>query len=108
LTLSFYTALAIHGSDSDPLATSRLGETMARRWQFDLKAVLGVTAALASVFWMWTSDDASVRFWGVALLFPTIGGCVGYLLAGWAGVLHGICIAVLLSIAVGLFLLPLF
>ena len=72
---------------------------MRKPWQFDLKAMLGVVAALAVIFWMLASQDAEVVFFGLVLLPPVLGGCVGYLAIGWAGIWPGACLAGLLEMA---------
>jgi hypothetical protein len=75
-----------------------------RRWQFDLKTMLAVIAALSVPFWMLTNAAYHVRFWGVVVLVLVVGGSGGFLAARWAGVWPGIGITVLLAAAMGLIL----
>jgi hypothetical protein len=72
---------------------------MARPWQFDLRALLIALAALSVPFWMMAHADVAVRFWGLVLLLPVVGGCVGFVAARWAGIWPGICLAVLVELA---------
>jgi hypothetical protein len=69
--------------------------------------LLGMIAILAVPFWLLTSADAAVRFWGAVLLVPTGGGCLGYVAGGPAGAVGGVCIAILLGLAILLFAIPL-
>jgi hypothetical protein len=80
--------------------------TEKRRWQFDLKGLLGVIAVLSVSSWLMTHGDESVRFWGKVLLVPVLGGCAGYLAAGWAGMWPGVCLAVLVGVVLLVLSLP--
>ena len=79
----------------------------AKRWQFSLQAMLSVITVLSVPFWLMTNRDVAVRFWGVVLLVPMLGGCAGYLAAGWYGLWPGVCLAVLVGLVLGAFILPL-
>lgn len=78
-----------------------------RRWQFDLRALLSVVTVLSVPFWLMTNRDIAVRFWGAVLLIPVAGGCAGYLAAGWYGLWPGVGLAVLVSLVLAVFVLPL-
>jgi hypothetical protein len=79
---------------------------MQRRWQFGLRSLLGVMAVLAVPFWLLTNPDADVRFWAALLIVPIAGGCAGYLAAGSSGLWPGVCLAVLVGLAVAAFVIP--
>lgn len=103
-----YVARRLRRHPTDPLPRPR-PRAAARRapyqpprrpWQFGLRALLAVIAVLAVPFWLLRHGDAHVRFWGLAVLVPVLGGCAGYLARGWAGAWAGIGIAVLLGLAI--------
>jgi hypothetical protein len=71
---------------------------MAKLWQFDIRALLVVIAAIAVPIWMIARGDASVHFWGVIVLAPVAGGCVGFLAAKWAGIWPGIFLGVFVAV----------
>ena len=81
--------------------------TLNRRWQFHLRGLLSVITVLAVPFWLMANRDVAVRFWGVVLLVPILGGCAGYLAAGGAGLWPGVCLAVLLGLTATAFIVPL-
>ena len=72
---------------------------MLRKWQFNLKGLLGVMAAIALPMAMVTSRVPWLQFWGLLLAVPITGGCLGFLAGGWGGVWPGVIIAVVLGLA---------
>jgi hypothetical protein len=71
-----------------------------RPWQFNLRGLLGVMAALAVLFALLASTEASTRFYGAVLIMPVLGGCIGFLWIGWAGVWPGVCMALMIEVLV--------
>jgi hypothetical protein len=80
---------------------------MAKLWQFDMRAMLAVVAAIAVPIWMIARGDASVRFWGVVVLSPVVGGCLGFLAAKWAGIWPGIFLGLFVAIVLAPLILTL-
>ena len=72
---------------------------MTKPWQFNIKSMLIVIAALSVPLCMIARGDDATRFWGVLVLIPTIGGSMGFLAAKWAGIWPGIIIALLIMAA---------
>ena len=71
---------------------------MPNRPQFSLKAILVIVAVLSVPLAMFATRNGLPRLWGVVLLFPILGGCVGYLAGGGHRAGTGIAIGILASI----------
>ena len=73
---------------------------MAKPWQFNIRSMLIVIAALSVPLCMIARGDIAIRFLGVLILIPTLGGSMVFLAAKWAGIWPGIIIALLILAAV--------
>jgi len=65
--------------------------------QFSLKAMLIITAALSVPLGMIATENVVAGLLGVMLLFPALGGCVGYLAGGWQRVGAGVPLGIITS-----------
>ncbi|MBC8868009.1 MAG: hypothetical protein H8E44_01260 [Planctomycetes bacterium] len=65
---------------------------MSKRPQFSLKAILVIIAVLAVPMALFATRNEQWEELGVILLFPVVGGCWGYVTAGWKGIAIGVSI----------------
>jgi hypothetical protein len=72
--------------------------------RFTLKAILVIVAALSVPVGMMSSGIVSLIILGTLIVLPVVGGCVGYVVAGWAGAGLGVSIGCSLVLVSGLLL----